>query len=81
MTSPVTDVIHHDGAGCGRPSRRSAAHHFGTLLESQLAASSTPFAPHPVAAPERSGSDNSTQTPASRLERSNPRQGGRRQRR
>lgn len=83
MASPIAPATTPDRAGkpAPSPSETVDAPPFGALLDSQIAASSVPLAPYPAGntlpAPN---TGNTSEASGQRLERSNPRQGNRRQR-
>ena len=83
MASPIVAATPPDRAGkpASSPTETVDAPPFGAVLDSQMAASSVPLAPYPTTNASTSANAGST-TDAStqRLERSNPRQGNRRQR-
>ncbi len=83
MASPIAPATLPDRAGKSAPSPSETVDTppFGSLLDSQMAASSVPLAPYPVSnAPSTSNPGNAASDTSPRLERSNPRQGNRRQR-
>lgn len=83
MTSPVAPAVRNDKAGMLSRNRTEEAHpiHFGTLLETQRAASSAPFAPYPTTLQSDAGYRVLQQLAANRIDHGNPRHGGHRQRR